>query len=232
MEPWKEEEWSKQNSSSLFCPSWNLPEQSEAERALGHFPTGCCWRHWAQASVSNVRLPFPYLSKLLSGAYGPSHQWKRMNTLYLAKVFSPTTNKATSIQTHMQERGGKWPTGQLTLRVELPSHPFGLILHRGGYVENFRVPFFPLNGAPLHVMLYLSLTNPAQKSRTTLSQIKRSPRGNDLTGHVHLSWTAVTRVLKAREHTWGRRTSVSLNHTKQAQHRTENPKSGQGRLNR
>ena len=101
MEPWKGEEQSKQNSSRvLSAPIWNLPEQSKVERALGR-----CSGRWAQASVL-MSDPLPYLSEPPSEACRPSHQWSPMDTLSLEKVFSPTTNRATSRRTHVQETGG------------------------------------------------------------------------------------------------------------------------------
>lgn len=123
-----------------------LAGTEQGRGALGHFPTRRYCRQRAQTSVPNVRLPFPYLSKPLSGGYSPSHRWIQMNFLYLEKVSSPTTNWATSRQTHMQETGGEWPTGQLTQRgtettVKLPPPPTSLIPHGGGYAQ--RVSGFP-----------------------------------------------------------------------------------------
>lgn len=122
-----------------------LARTEQGRGALGHFPTRRYCRQRAQTSVPNVRLPFPYLSKPLSGGYSPSHRWIQMNSLYLEKVSSPTTNWATSRQTHMQETGGEWPTGQLTQRgtettVKLPP-PTSLVPHGGGYAQ--RVSGFP-----------------------------------------------------------------------------------------
>lgn len=141
-----------------------LAGTEQGRGALGHFPTRRYCRQRAQTSVPNVRLPFPYLSKPLSGGYSPSHRWIQMNFLYLEKVSSPTTNWATSRQTNMQETGGEWPTGQLTQRgtettVKLPpphqSRPsWGRLC-----TESFRVPFSPQNGGPVQVVLYLHLTS-------------------------------------------------------------------------
>lgn len=139
------------------APTRNLPEQSKAERTLGLFPTRHYCRQRAQASVSNGRLPFPYLSKPLSGVYSPSHQRIQMNTLYLKKVLSPTTNCVTSMQDKLickrQEVNGQLasslkgaPRPRSNSRVQLCT-------------EGFRVSFSPWNGCRVQAVLYLNVAN-------------------------------------------------------------------------
>lgn len=171
-----------------------LARTEQGRGALGHFPTRRYCRQRAQTSVPNVRLPFPYLSKPLSGGYSPSHRWIQMNSLYLEKVSSPTTNWATSRQTHMQETGGEWPTGQLTQRgtettVKLPPPPvsslMGEVMHREFQGSLLPSEWWPCPGGALPQLdqFCLGLQNYSLPD-------KISPWENDLTGNFHLSWTA------------------------------------------
>lgn len=148
------------------APTRNLPEQSKAERTLGLFPTRRYCRQRAQASVSNGRLPFPYLSKPLSGVDSPSHQWIQMNTLYLKKVLSPTTNWASSMQDKLickrQEVKGQLASslkGAPRPRSNSKGHWDQGQTHGCGYAEGFRVPFSPWNGCPVQVVLHLNMAN-------------------------------------------------------------------------
>lgn len=74
-----------------------------------------------------------------------------MDTLSLEMVFSPTTNRATSRRTHVQERGGcprqLKGAGDTTVRPHQP-HSSWAGSRRGGF-----------QGSLVHGVLYLYLTN-------------------------------------------------------------------------